>query len=217
MAELKTDAPRLLAILDWDAAGGEGTWMGHLTALVGGLPDDGSVWLQLRAKSLPRPVRSRVFRVARLLASRRPELPVLVNGTSNEAVEARFRGLHWAEAVRPDRAPPAIGQLRWISAAVHDVDGAKGAQRAGAQVVTWSPVFEPGSKPAKGRGVQALASFVAESPLPVLALGGLREDRVASCIQAGASGVAVLSAISRPGAQPVEVATRLIEAVRASR
>ncbi|MEZ4624000.1 MAG: thiamine phosphate synthase [Thermomicrobiales bacterium] len=60
-----------------------------------------------------------------------------------------------------------------------------------------------------GRGVAWLTEIVAESPVPVIAIGGIDATNAASCIQAGASGVAVIRALT--------VTERPYEAARALR
>ncbi|MEZ4496387.1 MAG: thiamine phosphate synthase [Thermomicrobiales bacterium] len=60
-----------------------------------------------------------------------------------------------------------------------------------------------------GRGVAWLAEMVAESPVPVIAIGGIDATNAASCIQVGASGVAVIRALT--------VTERPYEAARALR
>lgn len=61
----------------------------------------------------------------------------------------------------------------------------------------WSPVFETKSKPGhQGTGLDAL-SQVCElaSPIPVIAMGGVRPDTVEVCLASKAYGVSVLSGI----------------------
>jgi thiamine-phosphate pyrophosphorylase len=46
------------------------------------------------------------------------------------------------------------------------------------------------------QGVDALREAAAASGVPVFALGGVTPDRAPDCMEAGASGVAVISAIA---------------------
>ncbi|PDT32865.1 thiamine phosphate synthase [Rhizobium sp. M10] len=59
-------------------------------------------------------------------------------------------------------------------------------------------------------GFDGLAKLVAASPVPSVAIGGLKADHVAAVFAAGASGLAVVSAIS--GTPDPEAATRRIAA-----
>jgi thiamine-phosphate pyrophosphorylase len=70
------------------------------------------------------------------------------------------------------------------------------ARRRAVDYVTYSPIFPTSSKPGHpGTGVDALRRFSRQAGVPVLALGGLTPERVASCRRAGAAGIAVLSGI----------------------
>ena len=75
-----------------------------------------------------------------------------------------------------------------------------------------SSVFDPGSKPGSGRGVETLRELVEAVDLPILALGGVDTARVGECLQAGAAGVAVVSSVfgaDDPGAAVRELAAAL--------
>ncbi|WP_405429491.1 thiamine phosphate synthase [Micromonospora sp. NBC_00617] len=76
---------------------------------------------------------------------------------------------------------------------------------------TVSPVWPTKSKPGYGPPlhVEGLRALVAASPVPVLALGGVETpEQVTACVEAGASGVAVLGALMR-AQDPIETAAKL--------
>jgi thiamine-phosphate pyrophosphorylase len=199
------------AIVDRAVAGSDATFLGHLAALVAGVAADGGVWLQLRVKGVSPLVRCALLREAATLVRARPDLPVLVNGTAEEAAELHFSGVHWPGSLLPEAATAPT--LRWTCAAAHDAASLRAAHRAGARVATWSPVFDARSKHAVGRGSDALRQAVATAPLPVLALGGITPANAGACIDAGAAGVAVLSTVSAPGADPAAAVRALRIAV----
>lgn len=76
------------------------------------------------------------------------------------------------------------------------------------------PVFGTRSKanPAPVLGVETLRAIVAESPVPVIAIGNIGPDRVAEVLEAGAHGVAVLSGITC-AADPAAASARYAEAI----
>ena len=76
------------------------------------------------------------------------------------------------------------------------------------------PVFGTRSKanPAPVLGVETLRAIVAESPVPVIAIGNIGPDRVAEVLEAGAHGVAVLSGVTC-AADPAAAAARYAEAI----
>ncbi len=63
----------------------------------------------------------------------------------------------------------------------------------GIDAVTWSPIFSPHSK-VDARPVLGTAALGGHG-CPVIALGGVDADTAAACINAGASGVAVIGAV----------------------
>jgi thiamine-phosphate pyrophosphorylase len=77
------------------------------------------------------------------------------------------------------------------------VEQARAAGAGGADFVVFGPVFDTPSKRAFGApvGLDALAQVTHAVTLPVVAIGGLTASRVASILQAGAHGVAVVAAI----------------------
>ncbi|MEU5912248.1 thiamine phosphate synthase [Micromonospora sp. NPDC047527] len=80
--------------------------------------------------------------------------------------------------------------------------------------VTLSPVHPTRTKPGYGPplGVSGLRTLARDSPVPVLALGGVETpEQVTACVQAGAVGVAVLGALMR-AENPTDAAVALTRA-----
>jgi thiamine-phosphate pyrophosphorylase len=102
-----------------------------------------------------------------------------------------------------------------VGRSCHVRDELVAAKRWGAVWATYSPVFESASKPGYTSvvGLDGLAAGCrAEPSLPVLALGGVDVANAASCVVAGAAGVAVMGAVM--GADdPADVVRRLVAAV----
>jgi thiamine-phosphate pyrophosphorylase len=81
-----------------------------------------------------------------------------------------------------------------IGASTHSVDGVRAAADAGANFVTFGPVFGTGAK-ARPQGLETLAKACAGAPVPVFAIGGITADRAKECLDAGAHGVAAIRAV----------------------
>jgi thiamine-phosphate diphosphorylase len=119
-------------------------------------------------------------------------------------------GLHLpasAPPLAPPR-PPLCGR------AVHDEAEARQALAEAASYVVVGPVFPTASKPGHpGTGLETLARLARlVAPMPVFAIGGLRPERVASVMRAGAHGVAIRGAIL--GApHPERAAREFVEAI----
>lgn len=139
--------------------------------------------------------------------SRRPQL--LINGRVDVALASGADGVHLP--AHPGALHPA--QVRelflragrsdcLISVSCHTADEVEAARDGGADLILFGPVFEKrvgGVVVVEGMGLQALrhAALTAQ-PVPLLALGGVTADRVASCLRAGAAGVAAIRLFGEP-------------------
>ena len=78
----------------------------------------------------------------------------------------------------------------------HSAEALDLAARHGARYAFLSPLFPTATHPdVPALGVERFAALAGESPLPVLALGGLVPERAGAARAAGARGIAVLSGI----------------------
>ena len=85
-----------------------------------------------------------------------------------------------------------------VGATATTAAGARAAEAAGADYVGFGPVFPTRSKasPASVKGLAGLAAACAAVRAPVLAIAGVTPGRVGPCLEAGAWGVAVMTAVS---------------------
>lgn len=108
-------------------------------------------------------------------------------------------GVHLPEEGLPIRtARSLLPGGGWIARSTHSVDMVLRAQEAGADFVTFGPIFETESKKSYGppQGLDALRAVTATAgSFPVVAVGGITMERAVACIEAGAAGVAVIGAI----------------------
>ena len=82
--------------------------------------------------------------------------------------------------------------LRGVS--VHTLEEGRQVQKAGADYVTFSPIFETACKPgAPAKGTDTLEQFCREIRIPVYALGGITEKNEDLVKQAGAAGACRMS------------------------
>src|SRR5262249_993227 len=83
-----------------------------------------------------------------------------------------------------------------IGASTHTIDGVRTASEAGADFLTFGPVyFTPGKKKSDDQGIEKLREACAATTLPVFAIGGVKATNARECLDAGAHGVAVIRAI----------------------
>ena len=105
-----------------------------------------------------------------------------------------------------------------IGASVKTVEQAKKAQRDGADYLGVGPIFATQSKADAGKpiGLKRLTRIVKSVDIPVVGIGGITASNAASLLQAGASGIAVISAIM--GAKdPEKEAKELYEQIRSTK
>ncbi len=83
-----------------------------------------------------------------------------------------------------------------IGASVHSVEESVAAERDGADWLLLGTIFETGSHPGQaGEGAELIRLVRRACHIPIIAIGGLNAERVSLVRYAGASGVAVISAI----------------------
>ena len=174
-----------------------------LIAQARGLSRAGVDFLQLREKDLSP---SSLLALARSL---RAALPLgatprlLLNGPAALALEAGADGLHlpggWtatdlsaARSLFHAAGHPAP----ILSVTTHSLPQVHAARAAGANLILFGPVFEKrvrGDLVQPGIGLELLAEAArAAASTPLLALGGISHATVASCLAAGAAGVAAI-------------------------
>ena len=145
--------------------------------------------LQLRA---PDATTRRLEREAMTLVARSP-VPVVVSSRCDVALAAGAAGVNLPEHdIGIDDARRLIG-TGLVGRSVHSLAGARRAQDEGADFVLFGPVWPSASHPdASPQGIEELARVARALRIPVLAIGGVTEDRVAECRRAGAAGYAAI-------------------------
>jgi thiamine-phosphate diphosphorylase len=129
---------------------------------------------------------------------------ILVNDRVDIALAAGAHGVHLpshgvpAARVR-GMCPPGF----LIGRSVHALDEATAAAGDGAvDFLVFGTVFPSASKPALApAGLEALRAIAAAVPLPVLAIGGITEERIRSVAAAGAAGFAAIGLFADAAAE----------------
>jgi thiamine-phosphate pyrophosphorylase len=120
-------------------------------------------------------------------------VPVLVSSRCDIALAAGSAGVNLPEHdIAVEDARELMG-ARLIGRSVHSLESAIHAERQGADFVIFGPVWSSESHPhSKPAGIAALAEVARALHIPVLAIGGVTEDRIAECHAAGAAGYAAI-------------------------
>lgn len=142
---------------------------------------------------------------------------VSVNNDFTAASICKVRAVHLPQGQPVATIRRVMGADTLIGVSTHSVAEAQQAAAEGANYLTASPVFATDSKPGYGPALEpeGLAAIVSAVSIPVLALGGVTAANAASCIAAGAAGVAVMGSVMRSDA-PGEVVGGLIAALSAT-
>jgi thiamine-phosphate pyrophosphorylase len=142
-------------------------------------------------------------------------VPFLVNDNIALARTVGADGVHLGQ----DDAPPArarqvLGAAAIIGITISNQTELDRTDLSGCDYAGSGPVFATGTKAdAKPvRGLDGLRRMVDRISLPVVAIGGICADNAARCLEQGAAGVAVISAVSRAD-EPRMQAFRLAKAV----
>jgi len=156
--------------------------------------------VQLREKDLEvRQLLELAYRMRETTAKYRAKL--FINDRVDVALAVGADGLHLAGTSMPvSGARQAAGEDMLIGVSVHSPEEAGKAEDEGADFVTMGPIYETPSKMSYGRPLGP-GVFVRSRGLsvPVFAIGGITEDKVAALLGAGAYGIAVISAILTAG------------------
>lgn len=133
---------------------------------------------------------------------------VLVNDRVDIACAAGLAGVHLPTTGLTAGAARRCLPEGLIGVSTHTLAEARFATEFGAGFITFGPVFATPSKAAYGapRGLEELRDVCAAVSIPVFALGGITPERVPACLDAGAHGVAAISALLNVPDIPAAVA-----------
>jgi thiamine-phosphate pyrophosphorylase len=142
---------------------------------------------------------------------------VLVHERVDVALAAHAQGAHLNRGGIPfGPAKKLLGESRMLGVSVHSTGQAVAAAVQDADYVMFGHVYETASHAVEpGRGLDALRDVVEAVNIPVIAIGGITLDRVDEVLAAGASGVAVIRAVS-DAPDPEAATRRLREALDAA-
>lgn len=119
-----------------------------------------------------------------------------VNSRIDIALAAGADGVHLSEKGIPLQVVKKIKPSFIIGVSVHYLEEALFAQKEGADYVIFGPVFETFSKKAywPPQGLIKLERITKSLSIPVLAVGGITPERAKKCLEAGAYGIAAITA-----------------------
>lgn len=172
--------------------------------------------MQLRLKNAP----ARSFlAAARAIAGlcRRDGATLIVNDRVDVAILAEADGVHLGQEDLPlDAARRLMGPNRIIGISTHNIEQARAAELGGADYIGFGPMYAGGVKSiAAGQGPDKLRAVRAAVKIPIVAIGGITEQRVGEVLGAGADAAAIITDVVRAPDIPAKV--RAILAARPRR
>jgi len=171
---------------------------------------DGIDFIQLREKDLPASTLARLAReILEAIALTTSSTRLLINSHPEVAIATGAHGVHLSSApgeMTPIRVRDLFASANSaapvITVSCHTLDDVGRARRDQVNVILFAPVFEKviekviekaisDRATAPGQGLDQLrAACIAATPVPVCALGGVTFENAASCLEAGAAGIA---------------------------
>jgi len=136
---------------------------------------------------------------------------LIINDRVDIALAAGADGVHVGQDDLPaDVARRLLGPGCILGVTVETAEEARAAGVSGADYLGTGPVYATSTKPDAGRpyGVELVRRIKAATSLPVIAIGGISEENAEDVAEAGADGLAVVSAVV--GRQDIEQSVRLL-------
>ena len=146
---------------------------------------------------------------------RKHRLPLIINDRIDVALAIEADGVHLGQSDMPiSMARKICGDSLIIGISAESTDDAIRAEKEGADYIGVSPVFATPTKKdtAPPLGLEGVAQIRELVDIPIVGIGGIDHRNAQSVIQAGADGVAVVSAIVSAD-EPESAARRLRELV----
>lgn len=143
---------------------------------------------------------------------------LIVNDRVDVALAAEADGVHLGqEDMTPDEAREILGPDAIIGLSTHSLDQFREGMKTSANYLALGPVFATTTKenPDEVVGMDLLRAAKEIADRPVVAIGGIKEDRVTEVIEAGADYVAIISALYVNAGSRAPDADGIISRVRA--
>ena len=177
----------------------------ELELVVEAAVEGGCGMVQLREKDLPAGKLLELASKLRSITSGRALL--IVNDRVDVALAAGADGVQLPEDSLPVDAARQVGGNMLVGRSVHSVAGGVQAAADGADFLVAGSVFPTASHPgAEPRGLGLIGGLAGAVDAPVIGIGGINVGNVESVMASGASGVAVIRAISE--SESTELAAR---------
>ena len=140
----------------------------------------------------------------------------VVNDRIDVAIAAEADGVHLGQDDFPiPLARKILAENIFIGGSASTLEEARICVEEGADYVGFGPVFPTSSKDDAGpvSGLKKLKEIVDAFPVPIIAIGGITPENTQEVLEAGAAGIAVISAVCC-ALDPQEATQKLIKALQ---
>ncbi len=172
-----------------------------------GLIAGGARIVQLREKNL---AKKDLYLMARRFRQRteRAGMLLIINDHVDIALAVGADGVHLGQEDLPLEAARKVAPELLIGISTHSLDEALAAQRGGADYINIGPIFPTDTKatPMAPLGPGAIIDIKEHLTIPFTVMGGINEGNIGRALAAGASKLAVVTAVTR--ARDVTTAVR---------
>lgn len=199
--------PIVALVTDRNLAGGPDALVNAVAQAV----DNGVNLVQMREKDLPDAVQLALAQRLREVTNGKALLFIndsvsIAEASGADGVQLTANSRTIASARSRAARPLLIGR------SVHGVDAAREAAAQGADLLVVGTVYDSPTHPGQPPAGVGLVGWCAQPGVPVIGIGGITTQNAGAVMQAGASGVAVISAVLG-SANPADAAAQLAAAV----
>ena len=174
----------------------------------------GANFIQMREKSLP-PAEFFAEAMRAVKLARQLSIRIIINDRADVALATKADGVHLGQDdLPPEAARRILGNNAIIGYSTHNPDQAERALSLPIDYLAIGPIFATTSKTDTDPvvGLDGLRSIARTSNrLPIVAIGGITFENVHAVIEAGATSVAVISAVLAEKDSITQRTRRLIE------
>jgi len=139
--------------------------------------------------------------------TRRGDVAFIVNDEIDIALALKAEGVHLGQDDFPiAMARSLLGKDAVIGQSTHTLDQALRAVSEGANYIGFGPIFETQTKISGNPpvGIEAIAQIRKQVGLPIYAIGGIKLSQAQAILAAGATGVAVASALAGASKETIQ-------------
>ncbi len=173
-------------------------WTGEKTLIeqVKEALDGGITFLQLREKELGEEEFLRAAKDMKALAAAY-HVPFIINDNVELALAVGADGVHVGqEDMEAGKAREKLGPDKIIGVSAHSVEEAIEAEKNGADYLGTGAVFSTSTKGDAGAlSMETLKAICSSVSIPVVAIGGIKEENILSLKGTGVAGAAIVSGI----------------------